>query len=219
MTSLIDRAVEFAAKAHQGQFRKGTDIPYISHPCAVGMILLAAGCGPEIVAAGILHDTLEDTDATYSDLVEQFGQNVADIVMGCSEPDKSLSWEERKEHTVQYLKTASQPVRMVACADKLHNVRSTLRAMQSCDSTLVWNRFKRGKEQQEWYYRQLIESLGHESAFPLLTLLEQEVELLFGARAESSKTSKLKSEPVREAEMEPETEAPLGEGLDGKSGE
>lgn len=180
MTSLIDKAIEFAARAHQGQLRKGTDIPYVSHPYAVGMILLEAGCEPEIVAAGILHDTLEDTDTSYDDLVQHFGQRVADIVVGCSEPDKSLSWEERKEHTVQYLKTAPQPVRMVACADKLHNVRSTLRAMELSDSELVWNRFKRGREQQEWYYRQLIGSLGYESVFPLLTLLEREVESLFG---------------------------------------
>ncbi|WP_028550892.1 HD domain-containing protein [Paenibacillus sp. UNC451MF] len=180
MEFIIDRAIEFAARAHQGQVRKGTDIPYISHPYAVGMILREARCKPEVVAAGILHDTLEDTAATYDDLVRLFGQQVADIVKGCSEPDKSLSWEERKEHTVQYLKTAPKAIRMVACADKLHNVRSTLRAIE-IEGDLVWRRFKRGKEQQTWYYRQLIESLGYESGFPLLTMLEKEVETLFGS--------------------------------------
>jgi len=181
MASLIDKAIEFAAKAHRDQLRKGTDIPYISHPFAVGIILVEAGCEPEVVAAGILHDTLEDTDTSYDDLASRFGSAVADIVVGCSEPDKSLSWEQRKEHTVQYLKTAPGPIRLVACADKLHNVRSTLRAMESCgDSELVWKRFKRGREQQEWYYRELIESLGHESSFPLLDTLKREVELLFG---------------------------------------
>lgn len=180
MSVMIDRALEYAARAHQGQVRKGTDIPYISHPYAVGLILQEARCKPEIVAAGILHDTLEDTAVTYDDLVRLFGQQVADIVLGCSEPDKSLSWEERKEHTVQYLKTAPQEVRMVACADKLHNVRSTLRAMEA-EGEQVWKRFKRGKKQQTWYYRQLIESLGYESGFPLLTQLEKEVEKLFGS--------------------------------------
>ena len=58
---LIEKAIEFAAYAHRDQTRKGTKIPYISHPYAVGMILLKAGCNEEVVAAGILHDTLEDT--------------------------------------------------------------------------------------------------------------------------------------------------------------
>ncbi|WP_349254183.1 HD domain-containing protein [Paenibacillus sp. RC67] len=180
MAAIIDRALEYAAKAHQGQVRKGTDIPYISHPYAVGLILQEARCKPEVVAAGILHDTLEDTPATYDELVRLFGLLVADIVQGCSEPDKSLSWEERKEHTIQYLKTAPKTVRMVACADKLHNVRSTLRAMET-EGDQVWKRFKRGKEQQTWYYLQLIESLGYQSGFPLLTILEKEIETLFGS--------------------------------------
>ncbi|MCS7461049.1 HD domain-containing protein [Paenibacillus doosanensis] len=180
LTTLVERAIEFAARAHQGQVRKGTDIPYISHPYAVGMILLDAGCDDEVVAAGILHDTLEDTDATYEELVRKFGQRVADIVLGCSEPDKTLSWEERKDHTINSLKTASRDVRMVACADKIHNVRSTLRAIEAEGEEAVWRRFKRGKEPQEWYFRQLIESLKEREPFPLLQTLEQEVARLFG---------------------------------------
>ncbi|MBE1444692.1 HD domain-containing protein [Paenibacillus sp. OAS669] len=196
MSSIIDRAIEFAARAHRGQVRKGTDIPYVSHPFAVGMILQEARCKPEVIAAGILHDTLEDTETTYEDLHRLFGAQVADIVLGCSEPDKSLSWEERKEHTIQYLKTAPRPIRMVACADKLHNVRSTIRAMEA-EGESVWKRFKRGKEQQTWYYRQLIESLGYESGFPLLTLLEQEIEALFGSgRSEGTVRAEIDNERI-----------------------
>lgn len=86
--------------------RKGTDIPYISHPCAVGMILQKAGCSEEVVIAGILHDTLEDTETTERDLLDRFGPVVLEIVKGCSEPDKGASWEERKQHTLDELKHA-----------------------------------------------------------------------------------------------------------------
>ncbi len=66
----IEKAIIFAAKAHRNQTRKGTDIPYITHPFAVGMYLQKANCSEEVIAAGILHDTLEDTETTYNDLKE-----------------------------------------------------------------------------------------------------------------------------------------------------
>lgn len=177
--SLIDSAIEFAAKAHKSQYRKGTDIPYISHPYGVGMILLNAGCEEEVIIAGILHDTLEDTDTTEEDLLTNFGEEVLAIVKGCSEPDKSASWEERKKHTIDYLQHAPLSVRQVACADKLHNLRSIKRELTKMGEA-TWTKFKRGKEQQKWYYTEIVKSLGYTSRFPLLDLLQAEVEDLFG---------------------------------------
>lgn len=177
---IIEKALVIAASAHEGQYRKNTKIPYITHPVAVGMILQNAGYREEMVAAGILHDTVEDTDLTLADIEREFGKEVADIVEGCSEPDKSLSWEERKQHTIEYLKTAREEIRVVACADKLHNVRSIRKDFDQ-DGEVVWNRFKRGREQQEWYYKNVIESIGAASAFQLLEELKLEVERLFGS--------------------------------------
>jgi (p)ppGpp synthase/HD superfamily hydrolase len=175
---LIEKALQTAAKAHEGQYRKGTDIPYITHPVAVGMMLMKAGYSDEMAAAGILHDTVEDTDLSLQEIERLFGSKVAEIVEGCSEPDKSLSWEERKVHTIEYLKTAPMEIRAVACADKLHNIRSIARDIEQFGPS-VWERFKRGKEKQEWYYRQVIVSLGTQSEFELLTELQQEVDRLF----------------------------------------
>ena len=155
----IDLALEVAARAHRDQVRKGTDIPYIAHPCAVGFILARAGCAEDVVVAGILHDTVEDTDLTLDDIEKDFGSAVADIVKGCSEPDKSLPWEDRKRHTIEFLRHAALEVRLVTCADKLHNVRSILAERQVIGNK-VWDRFKQGKELQEWYYRRLVESLS-----------------------------------------------------------
>jgi (p)ppGpp synthase/HD superfamily hydrolase len=177
--NIIDFAIEFAAKAHQNQRRKGTDIPYISHPYGVGMILLKAGCTEEVVVAGLLHDTLEDTVTTEQDLQKHFGQKVLEIVKGCSEPDKGASWEERKTHTLEELKLASLPVRQVVCADKLHNLRSIKRDLELIGEK-AWDRFKRGRISQRWYYTGIVDSLGQDSSFPLLELLRAEVEELFG---------------------------------------
>jgi hypothetical protein len=176
---LVDQAIEYAACAHKGQKRKGTEIPYISHPYAVGMILQKAGCAEELVAAGILHDTLEDTETTERDLLERFGPVVLEVVKGCSEPDKGASWEERKQHTLDELKHASLPIRQVSCADKLHNIRSIQRDLKVHGED-AWKRFKRGRESQEWYYRGLVESLGYTSRFELLDDLQDAVEEVFG---------------------------------------
>ncbi len=209
-SDLVDRAIVLAAQAHDGQYRKsspdahrhargdpagggtlyreGAVVPYISHPYAVGMLLSQAGCPEEIVAAGILHDTVEDTPVTLDYLRETFGDRVARIVEGCSEPDKSATWEARKEHTLRYLRTAPHEVRLVACADKLHNVR-TIAASRKDVGEDVWSRFKRGRAEQEWYYRGLVEVLCKavegEPPIPFCEQLREEVDRLFGTGAEA----------------------------------
>jgi (p)ppGpp synthase/HD superfamily hydrolase len=175
---VIDKALQVSSRAHQRQFRKGTDIPYITHPVAVGMILLKAGYREEVVAAGILHDTVEDTDLTLEDIMREFGTEVTEMVAGCSEPDKTLSWEDRKEHTIGFLKTASEDIRAVACADKLHNIRSIINDYEK-EGEDVWFRFNRGKNDQKWYYSSLVESLRSSGSFPLVEELEKEVNRLF----------------------------------------
>jgi (p)ppGpp synthase/HD superfamily hydrolase len=175
---VIEKALQVASQAHENQYRKKTKIPYITHPVAVGMILMKAGYGEELIAAGILHDTVEDTRLTLADIEESFGAKIAKIVEGCSEPDKSLPWEERKKHTIEFLKTAPLEIRAVVCADKLHNIRSIINDYEQLGEE-VWNKFKRGKEQQKWYYTNVVESLGCQSAFYLLEDLKIEVDRLF----------------------------------------
>ena len=153
--NLLDTAIEIAACAHRDQLRKGTDVPYIAHCYGVGLILARAGYDEEVIAAGILHDTVEDTDVTLEQVRETFGARVADIVRGCSEPDKDLPWEVRKRHTIEQLPTASIEVRAVTCADKLHNARSIQADLRAGHD--VWARFNSGREQQVWYYRELAE--------------------------------------------------------------
>lgn len=158
MDSEINKAIQFAARAHHGQFRKGTDIPYISHPYAVAFLLQEAKASKEQIMAGILHDVVEDTDCTFTEIENLFGKKVADLVQACSEYDPKAPWENRKKQTCEFLKTASAEVHLIVCADKLHNLRSIAEDHKIIGEK-VWKRFGKGKEAQAWYYQELVEIL------------------------------------------------------------
>lgn len=153
----IEHALEIAAKAHQGQYRKGTDTPYISHPYAVGLLLTEAGCREAVIIAGILHDTVEDTPLTLDFIQAEFGEEIAHIVDGCSE-NKRLRWRARKTERIEALKTASMEVCLVTCADKLHNLRTIISEYEQIGDA-VWERFHGDIEAQGWYYRSVVRSL------------------------------------------------------------
>ena len=154
MTDRIFEAIEFAVKAHRGQFRKGTKIPFIVHPMDVGRKLIEIGAQEDLVIAGILHDTVEDTSVTLDEIKVSFGKKVADIIYTVSEPDKAKSWRERKQHTINKLETASMDVLIVECADKLDNILA-IQSDYKKESEAFWSRFNCSKEQQKWYYMSL----------------------------------------------------------------
>ena len=179
--NLIDQVIRFAANAHDGQYREGTSIPYITHPFAVGMLLQQANCSIEVIAAGILHDTIEDTYVTYTDLQQAFGQKIANLVQAASEQDKSLPWEQRKKHTIQQLRNASLEEVQVIVADILHNMKSIHEDLQQ-HGEIVWQRFNRGKQAQHWYYTTIHKAIANDqSDFPLIRELENEELHVFGS--------------------------------------
>lgn len=151
--SIVSAAARFAACAHRGQARKGTDIPYIAHPVETALILSQMGADEELIAAGLLHDTLEDAGVTADEIEERFGPRVRALVAAESE-DKSLSWEERKLAAIEALKAAPRAERLLALADKLANMRA-IAADYARLGDALWARFNRGYAQQAWYYRGL----------------------------------------------------------------
>ena len=156
--NMIKEAAEFADRAHQGVFRKGTEIPYITHPMETAAIVTAFTDEPEMIAAALLHDVIEDAGVTREELEEKFGPRVAFLVDGESE-DKSKSWVERKGATVERLKTATRDEKILALADKLSNIRSTARDYLVLGDE-VWQRFnQKDKEMQGWYYKGVAEAL------------------------------------------------------------
>ena len=179
---MIFKAIEFATKAHSGLYRKGTNIPYITHPLNVAQILIEYECPESVVTAGILHDTLEDTQATVDDIRDAFGYEVADLVNAVSEPNKSDTWENRKAHTIKHLKTASPEVLMISLADKMDNIKKIREDYEKIGNK-VWERFNRPKEKQKWYYETLADVFSMRLNDPktafLVNHFRSEVNLVF----------------------------------------
>ena len=161
---MVERAIAFATKAHEGQFRKGTTRPYIVHPLEVGRIGATMTDDEEIISAAILHDTVEDCEGvTVERLTREFSDRVANLVAQESE-DKSKSWYERKSATIERLRTADHDVKLIGLADKLSNIRGILKDYQETGEE-VWLKFRmKDKEIIGWYYKSIRESLASEFA-------------------------------------------------------
>jgi guanosine-3',5'-bis(diphosphate) 3'-pyrophosphohydrolase len=154
---MLEKALQFATKAHEEQYRKTKNVPMITHPIRVADILKNAGFSDEVVAAGYLHDTVEDTPVTIDDIEKEFGIEVARIVAGNTE-DKSKSWEDRKQHTIDWVKEAPLEIRALIVADKWDNLKSMVEDYSTMGETL-WSSFKRGREKQQWYFSQIAENV------------------------------------------------------------
>ena len=164
---MINTAIEFATRAHAGQFRKVTSRPYIVHPIEVGDIVSTMTQDEEIISAAVLHDTIEDCEGVSREifaqkfskrffffvdtLAREFSERVAGIVAQESE-DKTKTWMERKSATSEHIRNAPREVQMVGLADKLSNMRDIDRDYPVYGEEL-WNRFRmKDKKIIGWYY-------------------------------------------------------------------
>lgn len=179
-----ERAKLFAINAHMGQVRKSEpEKPMIIHPIGVGELLEEYGYDDNIVAAGFLHDVVEDTKYTNEDIEREFGSDIANLVMCASEPDKSLSWEERKRHTIESTRNLPLRKKLVICADKVNNLEDIYLKFAR-NGVRDFSSFNRGEEQQRWYYTNIYESLiagGYENE-PLFVRLKNILDKLFNEK-------------------------------------
>ncbi|MGM8212226.1 HD domain-containing protein [Virgibacillus sp. W0430] len=161
---MINKAINFATVAHSNQTRKGTVIPYILHCLEAGTIaanlsMKNGKIDEDVVAAAILHDTIEDTFVSYESLREIFNENIADLVQSQSE-DKSKMWLDRKQAMIDFLKAnKSIQVEIAVLADKLSNIRSIYRDYQIMQEAL-WKKFNADKNWQYWYYQSIADALS-----------------------------------------------------------
>ena len=153
----LSSAIIFATERHSSQYRKGTTIPYIVHPMEVLSILIAMKADTDLLIAGVLHDTVEDTETTIEEIKTNFGTDVARLVGEHSE-DKSKTWKERKEAAYSHACSAETRAKKLILADKLSNLRSIHRDYMALGNAL-WNRFNAGREQQSWYYGKMTDAL------------------------------------------------------------
>ena len=180
---LLNNAISFAVEKHKNGLRKGTKMPYIVHPLEVMHNLMLMGADKNLMAAGVLHDTVEDTDATLEEIAAKFGDDVAALVSSHTEKDKLLPWKTRKEIALEHLKHANKREQMLVLADKLSNMRAIARDYAELKEKL-WDRFNRGKESQAWYYRSgaasLIKLAEYEDTKALYLEFAELVDKVFG---------------------------------------
>ena len=173
--SKLPNALALAVQAHEGQVRKSTTIPYISHPMAVCSIALEFGATEDQAIAALLHDAIEDGGIQYANIIKaQFGDHVHNLVQGCTDgtPDasgKKAPWLDRKTAYLQHLEAASDDVLLVSCSDKLHNARAIVSDLIN-EGPSVFNRFSSTTEQTLWYYRQLASIFNKRKAPPAKAL-------------------------------------------------
>ena len=172
-TSILDKAIIFATRAHQGQERKGKGLPYIVHPMEAVAIVATITADQEILAAAALHDTVEDTPVTIDEIRREFGGRVATLVAYETNIRKGPGtvWRDVKQEAVNRLAAAPLDAQVAAIGDKLSNLR-TLHNDQ------LWSRFKApgGKTDIAWYYRALAQALDSLKGLPpyeeFISLLE-----------------------------------------------
>jgi (p)ppGpp synthase/HD superfamily hydrolase len=186
-SDVINHAFAFAAKHHDRQVRKGTKLPYLTHPANVAVILTRYGRSNETVVAGILHDVIEDCvrDGYTREMLQQrigdkFGDKVMETVLGVTyrrhdDDGVELSSEDRKADYLDRLSEANEEARWVCAADKVHNASSIVSDLRrTVDPETVWNRFGGGKAATARWYRQVYERL-REVGFdaPIMAELDQ----------------------------------------------
>jgi (p)ppGpp synthase/HD superfamily hydrolase len=146
MTSLYEKALILAIQAHEGQVRKTDGSPYIAHPIMVAHLLTEYRFSETVVAAGLLHDVLEDTTVSKETLRRAVGDDVVEIVLAVTE-DLSVSWEERKAKYIEKVRDASENAKAVSIADKIHNASSLIEAYQ-LQGESVWSTFTKERKQK-----------------------------------------------------------------------
>jgi (p)ppGpp synthase/HD superfamily hydrolase len=180
-TARFAEAVAWAIELHGSQMRKGTTVPYLTHLLAVSALVWENGGAEDDAIAGLLHDAIEDTDATAADIEERFGPEVAAIVLACSDTTvrPKPPWRERKEAYHAHLDDPTTPtgVLRVSAADKLHNARSMLADYREVGDEL-WARFNAGVDDQLWNYGCLADIFGRRFPGPLTRELVRTVDAL-----------------------------------------
>lgn len=180
---MLNKAKLFAQNAHEGQVRKITSEPYINHPIRVAKRLKQTGASEELISAAYLHDVVEDTPFEIEDIETSFGVRVAFLVAAHTE-DKSKSWKERKQQTIEIIKNADKEVKYLIVADRLDNLLDFEKDLKNFGDG-IWDNFNAGYEDQKWYNESIANHMADgltENHIPdFFTTYQETVDRVFSA--------------------------------------
>ena len=162
MKDIVSEAIAFSTMAHDGMRRRKSDAPYILHPMEVGVIIGTMTDDQEVIAAGILHDVVEDAGVSIDEIGEKFGARVMELVASETENKREElppedTWRIRKEESIEKLKATDDiAVLMLWIGDKLSNIRTIYRDYL-VEGDALWNKFHQSDVNvQAWYYRSIM---------------------------------------------------------------
>ncbi len=186
-----EKAILFATEAHAGSLRKGKTRPYILHPLEAMMIVADLTDDDELLAAAVLHDTVEDTCTTVTEIERDFGPRVAALVASESENKREdrpaeETWKTRKQETLDHMKGASYDVKLICLGDKLSNMREIYRDYMKLGNEL-WQRFnQKDKDMHCWYYSEIYSILLTELGdVPAIREYAELLDKVFGWKGEA----------------------------------
>lgn len=191
--SRLQRAFRYAAEKHEGQARKQTAVPYLSHLMGVTSLVLEAGGDEGLAIAALLHDVVEDCGGMprLREIRKIFGPRVAKVVEGCTDSfgEPKPEWIERKKDYLREVRDADDETRLVSASDKLHNVRTILADYRE-QGEAIWARFSGKKEGTLWYYRALSDEYQRRNSNRIARELEIAIGELERMVADSARSSK-----------------------------
>ena len=183
---LVSEAISFAAKVHDGMRRKKSDIPYIVHPIEVCAIVATMTESQETIAAGALHDVVEDAGVTLGQIGEKFGKRVKELVASETENKREhlpseQTWRIRKEESLEVIKNTDDiEILMLWIGDKLSNIRAIYRDFLLVGHAL-WEKFNQSDvNEQAWYYRSVMKYTARLSDTPAWIEYKTLIEKIFG---------------------------------------
>jgi len=165
-THRLETAISFAMHAHHGQTRKGEDTPYVVHPLSVSLLLAQYGFDEDVVIGGILHDVIEDTDASLDDIAELFGDSVASLVASVSH-NETLPWIDKKKYYIELVRVGGEGAKAISTADKIANAESLLQSYAMVGPAL-WERFNAGRDKKLWFEHAMLTMLQETWNHPLV---------------------------------------------------
>lgn len=163
---ILEEAIIFATEAHSGQVRKMANTPYILHPMEVASIIATMTDSRETMAAGLLHDTIEDCGVDPKVIKKKFGARVSALVQSETEDKMSErppheTWMERKEESLLMLEnTKDIDVKILWLSDKLSNIRSFYREYRKHGYEIFSGLNQKDPAKQGWYYKTVAKSVS-----------------------------------------------------------
>ena len=170
----FDRAMALALDSFRPIVRKGSGVPYITHLLSVTALVGEYGGDEDQLCAAVLHDFIEDIPgATEQRLADEFGERVARMVVALSdcEGEPKPPWRERKVRYLAHLKDEDPDIKLISCADKLHNA-STIVMDHARIGDHIFERFRGKKDGTLWYYDAVVQALGQGWESALLDRLD-----------------------------------------------